>query len=235
MPELNAEAPDLEMHAMAELTLKEADHAALRFVVDKSRQAGNDAFKCKRYNGEAACMSASAANLAFLGCDHSWCFAEAIKMYTQAIAGDTNDCTLFGNRSAAYMASGLFEQALWDAEKAVELNPSWAKAYYRLGCAQMALNQWSLSINSLKKGFELNAESIELQDRLKEAKNRLATADAARRAAAATERRSLVLKLRAARKEDQKLAMMNQFKQSMAAPDWELDDLEWYASCVFDR
>ena len=155
------------------------------------------------------------------------CFAEAIKMYTQAIAGDPNDATLFGNRSAAFMASGLFEQALWDAQKAVELNPAWAKAYYRLGCAQMALNQWSLAEISLKKGVEFDAESVELQDRLREAKHRRTTADAARRAAAATERRGLVLKLRSARKEDQKLVMMNQFKQSMAAPDWDLDDLEW--------
>jgi hypothetical protein len=61
MPGFDAEARNLEMHALAELTLKEADPAALRFVVDKSKHAGNDAFKHKRYNGEAACIRASVA------------------------------------------------------------------------------------------------------------------------------------------------------------------------------
>ena len=50
---------------------------------------------------------------------------------------------------------------------------------------------------------------------------------AARQAQAATERHALVLKLRAARRADQQLAMLNQFKQSMVGPDWELEDLEW--------
>jgi len=49
----------------------------------------------------------------------------------------------------------------------------------------------------------------------------------ARTAQIATERRRLIFKLRAARAEDRRLATLNQFKQSMAAPDWELEDLEW--------
>ena len=32
-------------------------------------------------------------------------------MYSQAIAGDAQDHTLFSNRSAAYLAQGLYEQA----------------------------------------------------------------------------------------------------------------------------
>jgi hypothetical protein len=59
------------------------------------------------------------------------------------------------------------------------------------------------------------------------ATKRVADGDAARRAVAASERRSLVLKLREARHADQRLLMLNQFKQSMTAPDWELEDLEW--------
>ena len=33
-----------------------------------------------------------------------------------------------------------------------------------------------------------------------------------------------------ARKKDLQLTMLNQFKQSMAGPDWEIEDYEWYAS-----
>ena len=31
-----------------------------------------------------------------------------------------------------------------------------------------------------------------------------------------------------ARKQDLQLTMLNQFKQSMAGPDWEIEDYEWY-------
>ena len=48
-------------------------------------------------------------------------------------------------------------------------------------------------------------------------------------AAIASCRADLALKLRAARRKDAQLAALNQVKQSMAAPDWELDDFEWCA------
>lgn len=91
----------------------------------------------------------------------------------------------------------------------------------------MALNQWSSAVAALQKGAELDPGSTDIQSRLSDATKRVTEAIAARNAAAATERRSLVLKLRAARRDDQRLAMLNQFKQSMTAPDWELEDLEW--------
>ena len=52
-------------------------------------------------------------------------------MYSQAIAGEPKDHALFSNRSAAYMALGLFEQAVWDAQKSITLNDEWAKGFYR--------------------------------------------------------------------------------------------------------
>ena len=42
-------------------------------------------------------------------------------------------------------------------------------------------------------------------------------------------RRDLALKLREARRQDSRLSMLNQYKQSMSAPDWEIDDYEWCA------
>lgn len=152
---------------------------------------------------------------------------DSIQFYTQAIAGDPKNRTLFSNRSAAYLASGLYEQALWDAQTAVSLDSTWSKAYYRLGCAHAALNQWHHAVRALQKAAELDPSSTDIQNRLKTATKRVEDADAARRALAASERRSLVLKLREARHADQRLLMLNQFKQSMTAPDWELEDLEW--------
>lgn len=52
-------------------------------------------------------------------------------MYTQAIAGADRDGSLFCNRSAAFLAMGLFNEAKQDALKAVKLDSSNPKAYYR--------------------------------------------------------------------------------------------------------
>ena len=160
-------------------------------------------------------------------CFYSSFATDAIEYYSRAIYGDPHDKTLFSNRSAAYLASGIYHLALQDAEAIIKVDPSWAKGYYRLGCAHIALNQWSAAVQALQKGAELDPESLEIQSRLIDAQKRVTEAIAARNAAAATERRSLLLKVRAARQEDQRLVMLNQFKQSMTAPDWELEDLEW--------
>ncbi|GAB4824134.1 hypothetical protein N2152v2_011180 [Parachlorella kessleri] len=181
---------------------KDTDPEALRFIVERCKEAGNAAFKQKDYK-------------------------EAVKMYTQAVAGAESDHTLFSNRSAAYLALGLYEQALWDANKCTTLKPDWAKGYYRQGCAYLAFSQWEAAAAALQRGAELDPRSSETASKLAEAREHAQQEASARRAQAATERRALVFKLRAARKEDRRLAALNQYKQSMTAPDWELDDLEW--------
>lgn len=68
-------------------------------------------------------------------------------MYSQAIAGAETDHTLFGNRSAAYLALGLYEGALQDAQKAVALCPTWAKAHYRCEPKGASQGIWSEGYN----------------------------------------------------------------------------------------
>ena len=60
-------------------------------------------------------------------------------MYSQAIAGAEGDGTLFGNRSAAYLAVGLYQEATLDAQKATTLSPTWAKGFYRHGATWHAV------------------------------------------------------------------------------------------------
>lgn len=81
--------------------------------------------------------------------------AEAVKLYSQAIAGCDTDTTLYSNRSAALLALGRLDEALWDAQKCVQLGPDWPKGYYRLGAAHMAMSEWSSAGAALKKGLGL--------------------------------------------------------------------------------
>lgn len=152
---------------------------------------------------------------------------EAAKLYTQALAGAPEDGTLHGNRSAAHLALGLLDDAAWDARRAVSLRPDWPKAYYRLGCACLALGQWTEAEAALAQGLQLEPGADDMGVKLAAARQQLAAEASARQAQAATERRGLVAKLRAARQADRRLAQLNQFKQAMSAPDWELEDLEW--------
>ena len=58
----------------------------------------------------------------------------AIESYTKAIALDASNPVYYSNRAAAYSSKGDHSSAVGDAEKAIEVDPSFVKAYSRLGC-----------------------------------------------------------------------------------------------------
>ncbi|KFM25022.1 Protein arginine N-methyltransferase 7 [Auxenochlorella protothecoides] len=182
--------------------LKDTDPRALAFVVAQSKSAGNEAFRTHRYK-------------------------EAIRLYSQAIAGDESDAALYSNRSAAFLAEGLNDQALWDAEKCIALSPSWPKAHYRRACAAMSLCQWQGARQALVKGLELAPGDAAMVARLAEVDWVLTQRGAARRAQAAVERRGVVSRLRELRCQAARQAALRQFKQSMTGPRWDLEDLDW--------
>ena len=62
-------------------------------------------------------------------------FEESIEMFSSAIEVNHTNHVLYSNRSGAYASLENYHQALEDAEKCVELNPSWSKGYVRKGLA----------------------------------------------------------------------------------------------------
>ena len=59
-------------------------------------------------------------------------YDSAIEQYTEAIALDANP-VYFSNRAAAWGGLGEHEKAVEDAERALAIDPKFAKAYSRLG------------------------------------------------------------------------------------------------------
>lgn len=57
----------------------------------------------------------------------------AIESYTKAIAVDASNPVYYSNRAAAHASKGDHSSAVQDAEKAIEIDPSFVKAYSRLG------------------------------------------------------------------------------------------------------
>ncbi|CAG05314.1 unnamed protein product, partial [Tetraodon nigroviridis] len=54
-------------------------------------------------------------------------FALAVRLYTEALSADPQNCILYSNRSAAHLRLGQYSTALDDAIKARLINPKWPK------------------------------------------------------------------------------------------------------------
>ncbi|KAI0594411.1 hypothetical protein F4775DRAFT_574123 [Biscogniauxia sp. FL1348] len=81
-------------------------------------------------------------------------YAEAIDLYTQALALYPNNAIFLSNRAAAYSADRNHESARADAEAAVAIDPSYTKAWSRLGLARFALGDARGSMEAYKQGID---------------------------------------------------------------------------------
>ncbi|KAI1881949.1 hypothetical protein AGOR_G00245300 [Albula goreensis] len=54
-------------------------------------------------------------------------FHAAVRLYSEALTADPQNCILYSNRSAAHLKLGQYQIALDDAIKARLLNPKWPK------------------------------------------------------------------------------------------------------------
>ncbi|EAQ86531.1 hypothetical protein CHGG_07784 [Chaetomium globosum CBS 148.51] len=68
---------------------------------------------------------------------HDW--PTAIDLYTQAIELNSKEPTFWSNRAQAYLKTEAYGFAVRDATKAIELKPSFVKAYYRRATAYAAI------------------------------------------------------------------------------------------------
>jgi Flp pilus assembly protein TadD len=76
-------------------------------------------------------------NTAFKSNDH----VMAITKYSEAIARDPTQATFYCNRAAVYLKTGDNRAAEEDCKKAIALDPSYAIAFSRLGCAYVRLRR----------------------------------------------------------------------------------------------
>jgi stress-induced-phosphoprotein 1 len=82
-------------------------------------------------------------------------FDEAIQAYTEAILLDGNNHVLYSNRSAAYLKAGQLQEALKDAEKTIEISPTWAKGYSRQGAVLTYMQKYPEAFEAYKKGEQI--------------------------------------------------------------------------------
>ncbi|WEJ95502.1 Small glutamine-rich tetratricopeptide repeat-containing protein 2 [Yamadazyma tenuis] len=85
-------------------------------------------------------------------------FKTAIVKYTAAIELDSTNVVYLSNRAAAYSSDLNHQQAVVDAEKAIELDPNFSKSYSRLGLAKYALGDAKAAMDAYKKGLDVESE-----------------------------------------------------------------------------
>ncbi|XP_030448888.1 protein SGT1 homolog isoform X1 [Syzygium oleosum] len=80
-------------------------------------------------------------------------FELAVDLYTQAISLSPNNAELFADRAQANLKLCNFTEAVADANRAIELDPSMSKAYFRKGNACYELEEYQTA----KAAFELGS------------------------------------------------------------------------------
>lgn len=81
-------------------------------------------------------------------------YALAVRLYSEALSADPQNCILYSNRSAAYLRLGQYSTALDDAIKARVINPKWPKVRgLTASClfARTELDRWVYEAEELMK------------------------------------------------------------------------------------
>ncbi len=94
-------------------------------------------------------------------------FAEALECYSKAIELDSKDPILYSNRSLMHSNLNEFDLALIDADKAIEINPNYSKAYLRRGKALEGLGRIEEALNTYHSGLEKDNNNVQLMDAIK--------------------------------------------------------------------
>ncbi|CAH9147595.1 unnamed protein product [Cuscuta epithymum] len=68
-------------------------------------------------------------------------YAEALNLYDKAIAISPGNAAYHCNRAAALIAVKRLDEALWECEEAIRLEPSYVRAHHRLGSLFLSLGQ----------------------------------------------------------------------------------------------
>jgi len=95
-------------------------------------------------------------------------YAEAIALYTEAIELNPSEATYYSNRAFAYIKTESFGYAIQDADKAIALDKTFVKAYYRRATANMALSKFKESLKDLKAVCKVVPNDKDAQKKLEE-------------------------------------------------------------------
>uniref|UniRef100_A0A0A8XW52 Uncharacterized protein n=1 Tax=Arundo donax TaxID=35708 RepID=A0A0A8XW52_ARUDO len=111
-------------------------------AADHHRERGNEFFKQKKYH-------------------------EAAMHYTQAMKLNPKDPRVFSNRAQCHINLGALPQGLEDAEKCVELDPTFLKGYVRKAKVQFLMENYEIALATYIEGLRCDPNNLEVLDGLR--------------------------------------------------------------------
>lgn len=99
-------------------------------------------------------------------------YEKAAEKYSQAIEKDPLNKILYSNRAACYAKLQKNEQGIEDAKKAIEIDPTYAKAYARLGTFYFHDNSEE-SLKYYEKALEYDPSNSEYKNTVQNLSNKL--------------------------------------------------------------
>ncbi|KAA3475900.1 hsp70-Hsp90 organizing protein 3 [Gossypium australe] len=108
-------------------------------IADEEREKGNECFKQQKY-------------------------PEAVKHYTESLRRNPKDPKAYSNRAACYTKLGALPEGLKDAEKCIELDPTFSKGYTRKGAVQFFMKEYDKALETYQEGLKHDANNQELLD-----------------------------------------------------------------------
>lgn len=100
-------------------------------------------------------------------------FANAIKEYTEMTKRAPSDPRGFGNRAAAYLKVMAPAECIRDCNKAIELDPNFAKAYVRKAQALFMLKDYNKCIDACNEASEVDRREPNTGKNLREIESQL--------------------------------------------------------------
>ncbi|MQL81309.1 hypothetical protein Taro_013769 [Colocasia esculenta] len=91
-------------------------------------------------------------------------YPEAVKHYTEALRRNPLDPKVYSNRAACYTKLGALPEGLKDAEKCIELDPSFSKGYTRKGAVQFFMKEYDKALETYQEGLKHDPNNQELLD-----------------------------------------------------------------------
>ncbi|XP_065857988.1 hsp70-Hsp90 organizing protein 3 [Euphorbia lathyris] len=108
-------------------------------LADEEREKGNEYFKQQKY-------------------------PEAVRHYTESLRRNPNDPKAYSNRAACYTKLGALPEGLKDAEKCIELDPTFTKGYTRKGAVQFFMKEYEKAMETYQAGLKHDPQNQELLD-----------------------------------------------------------------------
>ncbi|XP_057504923.1 uncharacterized protein LOC130788342 isoform X2 [Actinidia eriantha] len=101
-------------------------------------------------------------------------YSDAIELYTFAIALCEDNAVYYCNRAAAYTQINHYAEAIRDCLKSIEINPSYSKAYSRLGFAYYAQGNYRDAVNKgFMKALQLDPNNNSVKENIRVAEQKL--------------------------------------------------------------